>query len=270
MKNLLLLILVSPLLSLCQERNQDCSPLKELTFYAYPRNTTDQYKIIRSGNKQVEYNLKTGDSTEYKIKWEKDCQYNLTYISSSEKKSPAQKEMLAKYKLAYEILSVSGSYYVYNIYLDKVIPNNIENRQMATDTAWLKPIPNPINQELFQVATENPAVLKSNFKDTSKYAIVYMYRPYRLVVSQNEYFVYFGDDFIFWATNKSKKAFKILKEGQVKIHAKSGKVESSVVVDIKFGKKYFIECRIYHKIPYAAPEIRLEEQTDGQIGFDSM
>ncbi len=112
MKNLLLLILVSPLLELSQENNPGCSQLKELTFYAYPRNTTDQYKIVRTGNKQMEYNLKTGDSTEYKIRWEKNCQNSLTYISSREKKSAAQLEMLNKYKRAYEILSVSGSYYV--------------------------------------------------------------------------------------------------------------------------------------------------------------
>lgn len=85
MKNSLLLILVFPLISLSQQTNSGCSHLKELTFYAYPRNSIDQYKIVRTGNKQIEYNLKTADSTEYKVKWEKDCQYSLTYISSSEK-----------------------------------------------------------------------------------------------------------------------------------------------------------------------------------------
>jgi hypothetical protein len=270
MKTVLSLLLISPLLIFSQQNNSDCGNLKDITFYAYPRNSTDRFKIVRRRNKQLEYNLKTGDSTEYAIQWDKDCQYTLTYVTSSEKKSAAQLEMLTKSKLAYEILSVSGTCYVYNIYIDKINPDKIENRQMSTDTAWLKPITQPQNQQLFEVLTEKPADLKRNFKDTSQYAIVYMYRPYRLVVSENEYYVYFGEDFMFWATNKAKRAFKILKEGPVKIHAKSGEVESSVIVDIKFGKKYYIECRIDNKIPYAAPDIRLEEQVDGQIGFDSL
>ncbi|HET9279617.1 MAG TPA: hypothetical protein VFN95_15585, partial [Flavitalea sp.] len=232
--------------------------------------SSDQYKIVRSKDKQVEYNLKSGDSTVYGIKWDKDCQYSLTRISSSEKKLQAQEDVLNKPRLAYEILSVTRNYYVYNSYLDKVLPGNIEHRQMSTDTAWLKPPKTPTNHEIFKVANENPGVLKRNFKDTSQYAVIYMYRPHRSPASQDDYYVYFGEDFMFWALNKSKAAFKILKEGPARIHAKSGEVESTVIIDIQFGKKYYLDCRIYPKAPYAAPEIRIEEQTDGEIGFDTL
>jgi len=225
---------------------------------------------MRAKDKQIEYNLKSGDSTVYEIRWEKYCQYSLTYISSSETKSPTQQDVLNKPKLAYEILSVTRNYYVYNSYLDKVLPGNIEYRQMSTDTAWLKALKTPTNQEIFKVINENPIVLKRNFKDTSQYAVIYMYRPHRSPASQDDYYVYFGEDFMFWALHKTKAAFRILKEGPVKIHAKSGEVESSVIIDIQFGKKYYIDCRIYPKTPYAAPEIRLEEQTDGEIGFDTL
>ena len=270
MKNLFLVVLVSPLLTLSQQNNPDCIQLKDITFYAYPRNSIDQYKIVRSKDKQVEHNLRSGDSTEYEIKWDKDCQYSLTYISSSEKKNPAQQEVLDKSKLAYEILTVTRNYYVYNSYLDKVLPGNIEHRQMSTDTAWLKPLKTPTNQEIFKIAKETPSVLKRNFKDTSQYAVIYMYRPHRTPASQNDYYVYFGEDFMFWAVNKTRATFKILKEGPVRIHAKSGEVESSVIIEIQFGHKYYIDCRIYPRPPYAAPEIRLEEHADGEIGFDTL
>lgn len=266
MKNLVLLFFIIPSIVVSQQSAPVCTQLKEGIFYVYPRNTTDQYKIVRTKDKQVEHNLKTGEVTEYQVTWNSNCQYILAHISSTAKKPGA--DLIKKYKLAYEVVSVASGYYVYNMYLDKVNPGDIEYRQISTDTAWLKPLNIPANQQLFQVLTEKPEHLKTHFNDTSSYAIVYIYRPNKAPASINEYYIYLNQDFLFWVRNKAKTAYKIYRQGPVTFHAKSGKVETSVTLDIEFGRKYYLECLMHPKTPYAIPEIRLEEPTDGQIGWN--
>ena len=268
MKHLLLLIFITPLVTFSQHDHPACNQVKALTFYVYPRNSSDQYKIVRSGDYQVEYNLKTGDSAVYNIKWTKDCQYSLTCLSPGKQKA-FQQQSTSTSKLAYDILRVTPTYYVYDSYPDTILPGNMENRRMFTDTAWLRPHANPTNSEIFQVTRENPVRVKRNFTDTSQYALVYLYRLHKLPASENEYYVYFGEDFMFRAINKTKAIYKIFKEGPVKIHAKTGNVESSVMIDIRFGKKYYIQCQVNPTTPYPIPAITLEELTDGEIWFNS-
>lgn len=270
MKNLFLIILVSPLFIFSQENNPNCSQIKELTFYAYPRNSTDQYKIIRSGTRQIEYNLKTGDSTEHKIKWDKNCQYTLTFVSSSEKRSAAELEAAKKYKLAYDILSVTPTYYVYNIYLDKIVNSRTDCWQVSTDTVWLKPIASPSNRPLFAALRGKTSYLKKHFNDTSSYAIIYLYRPDKIWGLMASYYVYCGQDFIYPAMNRSKIAYKIYKEGPTRIFAKLNKVEASVPLDIKFGKKYYIECLLDNSPPKTTAVLKLREEAKGQVDFESL
>ena len=267
MKNLLLLVIICPLVIFSQENN--CSQLKDVTLYCYPRNSTDQYKVVRSGSTQVEYNVKTGDSTVYKIKWDKDCQYTLTFISCSEKKSPAELETLKKYKLAYDILSVTASYYVYNIYLDKIVNSRTDCWQMSTDTAWLKPIALPSNRPLFAALKEKTSYLKKHFNDTSSYAIIYLYRPDKIWGLMASYYIYCDQDFIYPAMNKSKIAYKIYKEGSTKIFAKLNKVESFVPLDIKFGKKYYIECLLDNSPPKTTAVLKLRDESKGQVDLSN-
>ncbi len=140
---------------------------------------------------------------------------------------------------------------------------------MSTDTAWLTPITSPANRILFEPLKEKAAHLKRHFNDTSSYAIIYLYRPHKVWGMLAAYYVYYGQDFIFPAMNKTKVAYKIFKEGPVKIHAKLSKVEKSVPLNIKFGKKYYIECLIDNSPPKTTAEIRLKEEAKGQVDFDS-
>ena len=140
---------------------------------------------------------------------------------------------------------------------------------MSTDTAWFQPLANPTNSEIFQVVKESPAKVKRNFADTSQYALVYLYRLHKLPAAESEYYVYYGEDCMFRAVNKTKAIYKVFKEGPINIHATSGNVESSVMIDIRFGKKYFIQCQVQTRTSLPAPSITLEELTDGEIWFNS-
>jgi hypothetical protein len=205
----------------------------------------------------------------HKIKWEKDCNYSLTYVSSSEKKSAAERDMLTKHKMAYQVHSVTAQYYIYSLYIDKVVSNKTDNLQMTTDTAWLNPIASPNNRILFEPLKEKASHLKRHFNDTSSYAIIYFYRPNAVWGMMTAYYVYFGLDLIFPAANSTKVAYKVFKEGPVRIHAKMNKYEAYVPVDIKFGKKYYIQC-LFDNFPLSKPVLNLKDEAKGQVDFDSL
>src|SRR5690606_25791786 len=136
------------------------------------------------------------------------------------------------------------------------------------DTIWFAPQPGKMVSVNFEVLTEKPAYLRKHFKDTSSYAIVYLYRLPKVMAMMNEYYVYCNDDFIYWARNKTSGAFKIYLNGTTKFHAKSGNQESSVTVDLKPGKRYYVQCIIHHKLSKATPELRLVAEGVGKEDYE--
>jgi len=252
-----------------QKKSFDCSVLKNGTYYMYPTNSTEQYKLVRNGDIQVEYNLAKNDSTVFKIKWNRDCSYSLDYLSSGSKMNPGELEILKNRKLVQEILDITPDYYIVSTYLDKIVNTSSEYRQLVTDTVWNKNQPGVRNSELFKAMTEKEIRANKRLKDTSGYAILYLYRPGRFMAAGNEYYVHCNKRLIFWAQNTAKVACKILKEGPLTLYAKTGGVESAVTLDIKFGKKYYVQCIIHHKVYYVTPELKIMENERGELDFES-
>jgi len=75
-------------LSACQFTNKqkalhpsECKPFKEGTFY----NEAKTYKVQRTGNTQIEYDLINELSYHFEVHWLYDCAYNLTFKHSTNK-----------------------------------------------------------------------------------------------------------------------------------------------------------------------------------------
>jgi len=60
---------------------KECVPFKEGTFY----NKNKTYKIVRTANNQVEYDLLTNTSYHFEVHWLYNCAYNLTFKHSTNK-----------------------------------------------------------------------------------------------------------------------------------------------------------------------------------------
>lgn len=58
-----------------------CKPFKEGTFY----NEAKTYKVERTGNTQIEYDLINQLSYHFEVHWLYDCAYNLTFKHSNNK-----------------------------------------------------------------------------------------------------------------------------------------------------------------------------------------
>jgi len=60
---------------------KECAPFKEGVFY----NKDKSYKIVRTANNQVEYDLLTNTSYHFEVHWLYDCAYNLTFKHTTNK-----------------------------------------------------------------------------------------------------------------------------------------------------------------------------------------
>jgi hypothetical protein len=236
-----------------QDKSLTCADLKIGIFYNYPKNTADQYVDLREGEIEHETNMVTGDTSLWQIKWINDCVYTLKYLSGNVKWNEKAAAFLKKHIMAFEIVRVAADYYVYKSYIDKVSAISIES-----DTMWLNQKIVVANNNLFKRLSGNAVLKRDHFSDTSKYAIIYLYRPGKLTNSLGNYPVYLDGDIICIAQNNSGYILKIFKEGQFEIKSKLFKDESAVKVNLKFGNTYYVKSMIHWTISSRLYNFKLE------------
>lgn len=252
-----------PLFSFSQNKLLTCADLKNGVFHNYPVTVNKHYLIRKDGEFQVETDLEDGDSTVWKVNWTDDCVYTLKYISGGKIAEEVLK-VLKKHKFAYEITRITNEYYVYKGYLDNTSSNPIQ-----ADTMWFTERAHITNNELFRLIPDEAILRKEHFRDTSKYAVLYLYRPGKITNSLGNYLVYFNDNVMCVATNNSGYIFKVLKEGQFNISSRLYKDQSSLQVDIKFGKVYYIKSMVHWAITSRLYNFRLEMALmDSETGRD--
>ena len=250
-KPVLACLLFSLTCFIAQAQN-DCETIKTGTFYYYPKNSTDNYLEIRDDKYLYETNLTKGDSAVYEIKWSDDCVYTLKYVSENAEVSDDAEKFNKKHKVLFEVNKITKDYYTFTGYIDKT-----SNQPILKDTMWLNIKNNVGSNLLFQPIKSPTEIKRAHFTDTSKYAILYVYRPGKLTNSLGNYLVYFDEEIMCVAKNNSGYIFKILKEGNFKIKSRLIKQEAAADLDVKFGNTYVKElynrCHIKWEIPEYIP-----------------
>lgn len=260
---ILVISILTSVNSFCQT-TPGCKDFRQGIFYTYQKNSTNKLVIYRSGNVQKEVNPNNGDSALWKIDWLDDCHYTLKLTSSSIQWKPDVVKVLNEHKFVYSILKTNNDYYTFKGAVDKS-----SNPVIIEDTIWLTEKIHPSNAEFFkQLRTENEA---RKLKDSSKYALLYIYRPGKLTNSMGNYFVYFNNIPLCVASNSSGYIFKILKEGRFQVSSRLFKDESAIDIDIKFGQVYYVKSMIHWGISSRLYNFKLEtakvEQQQGEIEF---
>ena len=237
-KPVLACLLFSLTCFIAQAQN-DCETIKTGTFYYYPKNSTDNYLEIRDDKYLYETNLTKGDSAVYEIKWSDDCVYTLKYVSGNAEMSDDAEKFNKKHKVLFEVNKITKDYYTFTGYIDKT-----SNQPILKDTMWLNIKNNVGSNLLFQPIKSPTEIKRAHFTDTSKYAILYVYRPGKLTNSLGNYLVYFDEEIMCVAKNNSGYIFKILKEGNFKIKSRLIKQEAAADLDVKFGNTYYIKSSV--------------------------
>jgi hypothetical protein len=244
---------------------EDCGSIKSGIFYYYPKNSSEKFLEMRDDKYLHEINLNKGDSEVYEIKWLNDCVYTLKYVSGNAKINDEVVEFNKKHTLLFEVNKITKEYYTFTGYIDK-----ISNQPILKDSMWLNMKANVASNLLFQSVKSPTELKRAHFGETSKYAILYLYRPGKLTNSLGSYLVYFDDEIMCVAKNNSGYIFKILKEGNFEIKSRLYKDEATTNVDIKFGNTYYIKSSIlwgFHNFNNYKLKMEVMKPEDGENEF---
>lgn len=219
-----------------QVDKERCKEIQNGIFYFYPQNSKDRLIEIREGDYLKERNLDTGDTTLWKIKWDSECIYRLTFISSSLALDKAIKKVTKKYDFVYKITSITDQYYTFTGYLD-----NIKSNPIQQDTIWMSEKISITNNTLYENVPKELYEKAASMSDTSKYALLHVYRPGKFSHSLSNFLVYFNDNIMCVSSNNRGYVFKVLKEGLFNIHSRLLKDSAGATINVRFGKKYYVK-----------------------------
>lgn len=129
----LLLIIVA--ISWTGKRPPDCKAIQNGTFYFYPEDQKKGYKLIREDTLQMEIELKTRDTSFWKIQWIDDCTCSSKFISMTKKKVDKNfLEYLNNHIAFMEVLEVEDKFYKMRIYSD-----SLTNDEYLEAMVWRQP-----------------------------------------------------------------------------------------------------------------------------------
>lgn len=251
--------------SFCQNKALTCSDIKNGIFHIYPKNSPDHFVDIREGEFVRETKVNSGDTSLYKINWLNDCTYSLQYLSGTEKMTGEMLKFFKKHKLVYEIPSLTNDYYVYKGHIDKT-----SNLPISIDTVWFNEKATVVNNTIYKQVS----LPEARIKDTSKYALLYIYRPGKITNSLSDYLVYLDDNAMCLAKNNSGYIFKIFKEGKFQLKSRLLKDESVIDLEVKQGKTYYIKSMIHWGVKSRLYNFKLEmaavAKEVGQVEFQDV
>lgn len=215
---------------------QDCPDVKNGTFYSYPSNSKERWKSERSGSTQKEINLNTGDTIFFSVSWANACQYTLKYASGGEKLDKDMLALIKQHPLVSSITASTPDYYVTADYFDATT-----NYPYAFDTLWHKE-QNVTPDRVFLTALSPAEIRKIKIRDTTQYAVLYVYRSSKFVCSKIPFPIY-GNNVLMCGLsgNGNAFAFKVTKQGPIRIQGQHNQKKDYLDVDVRFGQKYFVK-----------------------------
>lgn len=257
----LIIFLIIPIIHRAQTI-PTCASLKNITAYFYPKNSTDAYLEVIAGDRAVETMATTGDSSVWEVKWTGDCSFTQKYIGGSIAMPEGTLKFLKKNKLRYDVDNVTAEYFTFKVYVDKQKAVPIQE-----DTMWFKERPIKMNSVLVDRVTDPSEPQRAHFRDTSQYALLYVYRPGKFAMSGVNNPVYLDDNLICITTSNSSYIFKIKKEGMHEVKTKLFKNESVVNLNVQFGKSYYIKSMMHLRFTLSDKNFNVEvAQMDNATG----
>ncbi len=239
-----------------------CEKLKTGIFYSYPVNVNDNFKSERSADRQLEINTVTGDTIYFQIKWNK-CQYSLKYISGGNKLSREVLKLFKEHTIVSVITDVTAYYYVATNYIDDATTTY----PISVDTLWNSEQMVPSDCVVLRALT--PAEQrKAKLKDTSSFALLYLYRPSRFVCS-GIHFPLYNDDILMcgFPEHGGGYVFKIYKQGPLRLQGQHRQKKDYLDLNIHFGQKYYVRVDTKWSMARCIPFLIEKDKEKGEEEF---
>lgn len=198
----------------------------------------------------------------FKISWEKDCSYTLRYESGGKKLKRQELEILKQYPFVFMVSSINAEYYAATGYLQSA-----KNYPITFDTLWRQPHSVSNNRVLF--AELSPAEQrKAKLKDTSQFALLYVYRPAKFVCSAVGFPLYANDILMAgFPPQGGAYVFKMRKQGTLRLQGQHNQNKDYVDLDIRFGQKYFVRVDTKWSMARCIPFLTEKPADKGEMEF---
>jgi hypothetical protein len=221
-----------------QDQSTPCLGMHQGIFYYYPKNTSDQYSLRLDASYEHQTDLTSGDTALYHIKWQ-GCSFSEKYVASNITLTREQLKVLRHNTFVYKITGTTNDYAMFTVYMD-----GSRALLLTEDTLWDHPRSHPTNSKLFTPLNKS-LLRQTHFKDTSGYAILYLYRPEKVTHLLNVYPVAINNIVMCIAQNNSGYIFKILKEGRFVIKAGLFNDPYYMTLSIRFGHSYYLKTQVH-------------------------
>ncbi len=98
----------------CTSHENPCLKVKEGRFYYYSPGHEAHMIIVRGDSVQFEINMKTGDTSYWKIKWTADCQFSTHYLSGLKFTSKEEEYFYTTSTVTFTIGTITKDYFIYD------------------------------------------------------------------------------------------------------------------------------------------------------------
>lgn len=239
-----------------------CQNLKNGSFYSYPANAADNWKSERNGDLQAEINLTTGDTIHFQVTWSGACQYSLKYKSGGKKLKREALTIFKQHTFVNVINSTAPDYYVTTSYIDA--PTNYP---IAIDTMWHSEQKVSTDRIVF-LPLSAAEQRKAKLKDTSSFALLYVYRPSKFVCSGVSFPMY-GNDVLMCGFPEKGGAyvFKVLKKGPLRLQGQHRQKKDYLDLNIEFGQKYYVRVDTKWSMARCIPFLTEKDKEKGEEEF---
>ena len=239
-----------------------CQNVKEGIFYSYPTNANDNWKSVRTGDLQQEINLTTGDTILFQVSWPDKCQYSLKYKSGGKKLSRDVLTMFKQYAYVSVITQATPDYYITTSYLESP-----KNYPIAVDTMWNAERKVSSDRVVFSALSPSEQ-RKAKLKDTSSFALLYVYRPSKFICSGVSFPLY-GNDVLMCGFPEKGGAyvFKVQKQGPIRLTGQHRQNKDYLDVDFRFGQKYYVRVDTKWSMSRCIPFLMEKDKVKGEEEF---
>lgn len=256
--------LIFPLAAFAQSLS--CADIKNGIFIYFLKKDGSKIVCTRTAAEQREINASAHQTVIWEINWISDCSYVLAYGSGLEDAPKETQQLVRKHKFVNMITSVTPDYYIVQTSLDKS-----SNPVLTIDTLWIKQYRDAKNKLFTNPRIDSLVAVRKAANDSviANSATLYVFRPWKLTEWANYYTLYLNDDPICNMTNKSSYVIRLMKPGLATLHAKIGKKETSLPIDVKSGEKYYLRCDFPWGL-YQSPRLTLVQKEEAEPYFDKI
>ncbi len=243
----------------------NCSDIKNGTFSYFDQREGASETFIRKGDIQKEILPQRRETIIWEVNWLNECTYTLKYQSGAENQPAAEQKLLGKHIIVVEILHVTEDYITFRTALDKVT-----NPSVLNDTLWVKQRQSSTGKMITNPRGDSIVASKKRIMDSTvaSYATLYIYRPSKVLAFAVTYDLLINGEKAVVISNGCRYVLKLRKPGLYNITAKLSGPDQTLVLDVKPGGVYYVQCTATWGLKYHK-EVNLIDNKEGAAAYNS-